>query len=275
MADQPSIFNSNDPATQPPAAAQPAVTVPPDDSIATLLASVKNERGEAKYKDVVEALNGLKNAQEYIPTLKNDLAAKDQALAAALAQVEELKTVKESLEALTSQRNVPDTTPVHQGYDEKKIADLVAQTLTQREVQAVQKLNLDTVVSSIQQSFGADAEKVFYDKAKEFGMSNQEMNALASKSPKAVLTMFGLKVEPQNRNVAAITGTVSTSAYQPRQDTYVGRSAKSAMIGASTEDLRIESDNAKKMTDEIHAQGLSVSDLSDPKVYNKFFNSRK
>ena len=102
-------------------------------------------------------------------------------------------------------------------------------------------------------------------------MSNQEMNALASKSPKAVLTMFGLTAEPRNVNVAAIPGTVNTQAYQPKQDSFVGRNTKSAMIGATTEDLHMEAANSRKMVEELHAAGLTVHDLSDPKIYKKYF----
>jgi hypothetical protein len=272
MTDQ-SIFNGNEnqPATQPnQSAAQPAQPVQTPDPIADLLASVKNERGEAKYRDVTEALNGLKHAQEYIPSLKNELSAKDQALAAALAEVERLKAVEESVRAFTSQP-APAVQPTAPVFDEKKIADLVTQTLTQREVQSAQKANLSTVVTSLQQSFGADAEKVFYDKATELGMSMEEMNVLAAKSPKAVLTMLGVKVGAQSSSVAHIPGSVNSSAYQPRQDSFVGRNNKSAMIGATTEDLQMEAHNSRKMVEELHAAGLTVHDLSDPKVYKKYF----
>lgn len=273
MADQASIFNSDNSATQPQnTPAQSGVNVPNPDPIADLLASVKNERGEVKYHSVQDAFNGLKHAQEYIPTLKNELSAKEQALAAAQAEILRLKTIEQTVEALTSQRNEPPAQPAAAPvFDEKKIADLVAQTLSQRETETVQKSNLSTVVTSLQQSFGADAEKVFYDKATELGMSVQEMNSLAAKSPKAVLTMFGVKTGAQPSNVSATLGSVNSSAYQPKQDSFVGRNTKSAMVGATTEDLQMEAYNSRKMVDELHAAGLSVHDLSDPKVYKKFF----
>lgn len=270
MADQPSIFEVN-PATQPNAVAQPAANVQAPDPLADLLASVKNERGEPKYRDVTEALNGLKHAQEYIPSLKSELSAKDQALNALQAEVDRLRTIEQTVFDLKSQQAPAAAPQAPVGFDESRIAELVAQTISQREVQSTQKANLNTVVSSIQQVFGADAEKVFYDKAKEFGMSNEEMNILASKSPKAVLTMFGLKGEPQTTKVATIPSTVNTNAYQPRQDTFVGRNTKSAMVGATTEDLQTEAHNSRKMVEELHAAGLTVHDLSDPKIYKKYF----
>ena len=41
-----------------------------DNSFADLLGSIKNERGEPKYKDVQTALDALKHSQDFIPQLK-------------------------------------------------------------------------------------------------------------------------------------------------------------------------------------------------------------
>ena len=64
---------------------------------------------------------------------------------------------------------------------------------------------------------------------------------------------------------------MNTSGLAPHQETFVGRNKESAVMGATTEDMRRESDRSKKMVEELHAQGLSVHDLSDPKVYKKYF----
>lgn len=276
MADQPaSIFNASNPEATPPVAQTPVSNgenVQNDNGLSTLLASIKNERGEVKYKDPIEALKGLQHAQEYIPTLKQELSQKDQELQRLRDENLRLKTVEETILTLNSQNQTPASQQAPQGLDEKQIAELVRNTLSQRESESLQKTNLSSVVTNLQQVFGADAEKVFYAKAQEMGMSAQEMNALAAKSPKAVLTMLGVK--EGTRPVTPASGSVNTSAFQQKQESYVGRNIKSAMTGASTEDLKYESDMAKKMTQEIHDQGFNVSDLSDPKVYNKYFNRK-
>jgi len=270
MSDQDNIFQGNAPATQPNNVAPAAANVPPTDSFATLLASVKNERGEPKYRSVEEAFNGLKNAQEYIPTLKNDLVAKEQALQAAQAEIARLKAVEETVLALTSNQN-NSAPPAQAAFDPKQIAELVSSQINQHQTETVQRANVASVVSTLQSVFGADAEKTFYGKAEEFGMSMQEMNTLAAKSPKAVLKMLGIEGGAQKQNVAPVQGTINTGAYQPKQDTFVGRNTKSAMIGATTEDLRAENHNARAMVEELHAAGLTVHDLSDPKVYKRYF----
>jgi uncharacterized protein YukE len=273
MSDQDSNIFASNPATQPVNAAPAAAAVPPTDQFATLLASVKNERGEQKYRDVNEAFNGLKHAQEYIPTLKSELTVKEQALAAALARAAELEEANASLLALTSRSNEPAVpqTPV---FDEKKIADLVNQTIEQKQTVQVQKANIDSVVSTLQRVFGADAEKAFYGKAQELGMNMQEMNALAAKSPKAVLTMLGVVGDSQKQNVAPHTSSVNSAAYQPKTDSFVGRNNRSALIGATTEELQAESKNARAMVDELHAAGYTVHDLTDPKMFFKTFGKK-
>ena len=271
MTDQSSIFTSqNQEATPPVVPPSSNGENVPNNSLADLLSTIKNERGEPKYKDATEALNGLKHAQEYIPTLKQELSQKDIELQVLRAENQRLKSVEETVLELTQQRASQERQPTSQGLNAEQIAELVNQSLSQREAKVSQASNLQSVVASLQQSFGADAEKVFYDKAKELGMSVVEMNALAAKSPKAVLSMLNVKTE--HKTVQPFSqGTVNTNAYQPKQDSFIGRNPKSALIGATTQDIQEASNRAKNMVTELHAAGMSVHDLSDPKIYNKYF----
>jgi hypothetical protein len=271
MADQPSIFNNTE--GNPPQNGVPANTnANVDAAYADLLANIKNERGEPKYKDVQEALNGLKNAQEYIPTLKQTLTQKEEEIVQLRATSERVKELERTLEALTSkgERHEPTTqTPV----TPEAIADLVNRALTQRETVAVQESNVKAVVQTMKELFGTDAEKKFYDKAAELGLSVAEFNSLAAKSPKAVLEILGVKNTQRPNNSGAPTqGTVNTAALQPNTESLVGRNSKITLVGSTTQDLMEENKKAKGMVDELHKQGLTVHDLTDPKVYFKHFS---
>lgn len=273
MSDQTSIFG-NDPATQPnqnpDAPAAPGAQ--PNTDFAHLLSSIKNERGEQKYATLQDALIGLKNAQEFIPTLQATQAQKDAEIERLRAEAERVAELERTVAALTSQPpQAPTSAPV---LDENKLADLVNRTLTQREQQALAQANIQTVVTTLQQSFGADADKKFYGKGAEMGMSREEMNALAAKSPKAVLTMLGITqaAQPNKPNNPSPTpGTVNTSAFTPNEQTFVGRNPKPTLIGATTQDIQEASVRARAMVEELHAKGMSVHDLTDPKVYAKYF----
>lgn len=274
MADQPSIFgNPPDSGTSPNnAGSNPATTNVPND-VATILESIKNERGEPKYKDLNTALQALQASQEYIPTLKTQYETERLEAQRLREENARLKTIEETVEALT-QRQTQNGTPPPAGLDEGQIAELVNRTLSAKEAQAKSQANQLEVVSSLQHVFGADAEKKFNEKAQELGMSVQELNALSAKSPKAVLSMLGVTGQSAPKpNTSVTQGTVNTSAFQPNPETFIGRNTKPTLIGATSQDLQMESAASRKMVDELHAQGKSVHDLTDPKVYFKLFRN--
>ena len=83
MPDQASIFNEQNPATQPTQNGDNTPGAQGSNDLANLLGSIKNERGEPKYKSVEDALVGLRNAQEYIPQLTQKLSTQELELKAA------------------------------------------------------------------------------------------------------------------------------------------------------------------------------------------------
>lgn len=273
MSDPTSIFGSNSPGGNPtpqsPDGAGTPSNVQIDPAIITLLGEIKNDRGEPKYKSLPEALNALKHSQEYIPQLTSQLSQKDTELANARAAAERVAELERSIEALTRQSTtVPPTVP--QGLNEEQIAELVQRTLTKSQKEAIERANLTSVADTLKNTFGTDAESKYNAKAAELGMSVPEFNALAARSPKAVLEMLGAKAAVPHPSVN-VQGTVNTTGLQPHQETFIGRNRKSVLIGATTEDMQSERDASKKMVEELHNQGLSIHDLTDPKVYKKYF----
>lgn len=273
MSDQASIFNATNPDTNPnPAGSNPASPAVPND-VTTILQSIKNEKGEPKYKDLTTAIQALQASQEYIPNLKTQYETEKAERERLAAEVARLKAIEETVAALTQRTQEPSGTPPV-GLNEEQIAELVNRNLSQREQKSAAEANVSSVVSALQSVFGTEAEKKFYEKATEMGMTMQEMNALASKSPKAVLTMLGVNGQPAHKpNTSVTNSTVNTSAFQPNPQTFVGRNTKPSLIGATSQELAQESQAAKNMVDELHAQGKSVHDLTDPKVYYKFFGN--
>lgn len=273
MSDPTSIFGNTNPATQPTndPASNPGNAQATTD-LATLLSSIKNERGEQKYATVEAALDGLRNAQDFIPSLRTQLTEREQEIERLRVQAERASELERTIADLTANRQQDPATPAPV-FDESKVADLVNRTLSQREQQAVAQANLTKVTSTLQSVFGTDAEAKFYGKAQELGMSVAEINALAAKSPTAVLTMLGVNQQAANKQTQSnpTSGTVNTAAFTPHQDTFIGRNTKQVIVGATSQDIAESFDRAKKMTEELHSKGMSVYDLTDPKVYMKFF----
>lgn len=271
MSTDTSIFSNTDSSTQTNtniADTSNTASVNSTDTFANLLGSIKNERGEQKYKDAASALEGLKNAQEYIPQLKTELSNKDAELLTLRNEVIRLKSVDEVVQKLLVKQDDQTNTQVTAGLTEEQIAELVNRTLTTRSTQAQQAANVDSVVKQLQTSFGAEAEKAFYNKAIELGMTMEQMNALAATSPKAVLSYFSLTA---STHISPTTGGFNTTGFQPKQDTFVGRNKKPTLVGATTQDMMVEHNNAKQLVNELHEQGLSISDLTNPKEYFKHF----
>jgi len=241
--------------------------------LTNLLSGIKNERGEPKYKSLKEAIIGLQNAQEYIPDLKQSLHNKDIEIEKLRAETKRVADLEDAVRKLTDRGTIEGTPP--KTFSEQDIAELVNKSLdsslTQREIAAVQKQNIQTVVASLQSTFGADAEKKFYDKAVELGMSVQEFNTLAAKSPKIVLSALGIAGKAPTQAFTPSQGSVNTQGFTPQNDTFVGRNKTATLVGSTTQDLRNESMKAKQMVEELHAAGKSVHDLTDPKVYFKHF----
>lgn len=270
------IFQSQGtPAQTPPQGAATAPAVQPDNAFADLLSSIKNERGEPKYKDVQTALDALRHSQEFIPQVKTENEQLKRELEAARAEAARVRELEQTLQQLSSgQQPQQQSTPAQTGISADEVAKLVSQTLERQRAEEAARANTQTVVQKMAEKFGPDAEKVFYEKAKEFGMTVQQVNALAAQSPQAVLNLYGVDAKPAQTGFPSISsGGVRTDGYQPQPKSNLGKNDKGVLFGASTEELVQERQNAKSLVDELHNNGLTTYDLTDPKQYFKFFKN--
>lgn len=265
-----SIFNDN--SNQPDQTGnQGGNSTPPNsqpNDATTLLMSIKNENGEPKYKTVEEGLKALQHSQTFIEQLKREKATADAEAASLREKADKIteleRTVQELIKGNTNQ-SPGATTP--QTIDEASIAALVERTLTENQKKAVREQNLSNVVRTLEEKFGTEASEKFYSKAQELGLSKAEMNELAAKSPIAVVQLFGLNVNQKQSQAAPTTSSFNTSVLDVSKNTDIKANPKSTLVGATTHEIMEESRAAKRMVDELHAQGKSVHDLTDPKVY--------
>lgn len=266
----PTIFGSNPEGGNPTTPSTPAgTTVQTDPAITTLLSEIKNERGEPKYKSLHDALVALQHSQTYIPTLTSQLSQKDAELIAAKAEAARVAELERTVLALTQKQEPTPGTPPQAGLTPEQIAELVTRQLTAKEQADLVKKNTALVADTLKANFGTEAEAKYNAKAAELGMSVAEFNALAARSPAAVLQMLGAKTV--TTPASPTPGTINTTGLQPHQNSFIGRNTESTAIGATTEDMRHEAVRASKMVEELHASGRSVSDLSNPKEFFKYF----
>jgi len=243
-----------------------------EDDLTTLLSAIKNERGEPKYKDVKTALEALRHSQEFIPNLKNDVDTLKAELAAAKAQAERVTELESVVERIAQGNSNGTTTPVQ--INQEEITKIVESTLSNAQKKAIETNNVSTVTTKVRESFGQDAETKFYQKAAEAGLSREAINSLAAQSPAAVFKILGIDTVARVDNNAPRTSSINTSGVPVNTDTNIRANDKSVLLGASTDAIMAEQEASRKMVDELHSQGKSVHDLTDPKVFFKTFGKK-
>lgn len=232
-----------------------------------LLSLITNEAGEPKYKTVKDALVALQHSQSFISTLKNEkteLESKLNEASSIAAKVTELESV---LARITSAPPPPPASPPAESNVD--VQGLVKQVLTQEKEAERANANISSVTTTLQQQFGDKAEEVFYTRAQEAGLSKAEINALAAKSPAAALRIIG--VQSTKPNKVSQGSSINTTNLEPNTQTFIGRNTERLEVGATAHEMNKASQRAKAMVDELHSQGKEIRDLTDPKIYFKYF----
>jgi len=226
MSDQGEMFKSMLEGT--PAAVSDQETKLPltgeSDEVKNLLTEITNERGEPKYQTVTDAVKALKASQEHISTLEKENQEYKE-------QVKGEATVTEILEQLNSAKNKTDDSQDKISLED--VQNIVSKTLESTETAKIAQKNQSAVVSTLVSLYGDKAEEKYNAKAVELGLTEQELNTLASRSPKAVLQYFDATIAKETNK--PIQGTVNTEGFQ--QHTTKPQEPKPVMYGASSSEL--------------------------------------
>jgi hypothetical protein len=202
-----------------------------------LLNNIKNDSGERKYSSVESALEALKHSQEYIPTLKDEKNTMSQELEKFRSQQSKLDDLTSIVEKLTAPKDEASN-QTQSSFGEQDVAKLVQEALNRNKADSTRDSNTQSVTAALADKFGTEAEKEFYGKASELGMTKESFNELAATSPKAVLSFFGnITQEP---SMMKGSQSLNHSFEKPKPDGKVDKSERSIMAGASTRDLQGE-----------------------------------
>lgn len=205
-----------------------------DQAYADLLKQIKNEQGQQKYDSLPKALEGLVNAQQYIPQLKTELQSKEaeiNELRAKLASQQSIEEVVSRLAAKPNQTEVVERPSTPAGLDEKAVMDLLEQRLREREQTAKFETNTQQVQSALVAKYGDKTQEVVAARAKALGVTAQELGKLASQNPAMVLELFNTSA-PKGSNPT--TSSMNTSGFQAAPQTELQRPAKSLLSGATS-----------------------------------------
>lgn len=269
MSDTNSIFND---ASQVTPGANGAATPNTTDTNAldTILSSIKNDRGEPKYKTVEDALVALQHSQTYIPQLTTKLTERERELEDLRKQKSNTADLEALVERLTQSNQSSNTNAG--AIDESKIAELVEKKLHASQQAQTASQNRSMVEAALREKFGDEkVGEVLATKAVEMGLSKQEIADLAARSPKAVLTMFGVSGEGVQRQPRTLPtdSSVRTESFNQQTGSFIGRETFQLPLGATNQQMQILQENANKMVEELHKNGMTVDDLTDPKTFFK------
>ena len=188
--------------------------VVPNTDQTDLLAVIKNERGEQKFKSVEDLIKGYNTSQEFIGTLKDEKTAVETSLQESSAKVKSQEQLEELLKTKT------ETTTLEAVPEGMKAEDVV-KILEQREVQKVADANVILVRDAVKGAKGDMNELV-----KDAGLSPEIAQQLAQSSPEALLKLLGVK--DTATPPPSMEGSVHSNSFHQNQQPDVKRVMRSS-----------------------------------------------
>lgn len=246
----------------------------PSSSFDTLLSEIKNDRGEPKYRSVEDGLTALRHSQEHIRSLTSERARLESELEEYKNRMKEVESLKETVQKLTQRSTEPEQR--ENQFDEETIANLVDTRLSIRQRQEAEAANQRAVAQKLRDTFGDKAKDSFYEKASQLGFSPDEFEALAAKSPRAVLTMFNIDGDgaPRQPNKSPVPSRVNSESFQGKPTSFIGAETEHVPLGGGTKEYARILENSRNMVEELAQHGMSIGDLTDPANYMKYFNNK-
>lgn len=254
MTDQSNVFDDKQipastedgaPAGDPSETKTPSV----EDVFADRLASIKNPEGKPKYDSVEKALEGLANAQDYIPQLKGELSQKEEEIANLRKELERMGNIEEVVSRLTADKSKDDapvdTPPQGVGLDDEQLEAKLAALLDKRTKASAAQANQDAVNKALNEKYGDKAAEVVKQKAAEYGFTPKQLGELAAQSPKAVLQLFG---QSEGNNPKPTTPGRNMSLGQPPQPE-LEKPTKSLLLGATSKE---QAEYMRKIKEDVY-----------------------
>lgn len=208
------VFNDQD-ATQPDVTSDANSETTPNTSEPSYVERIVAERGdvwsdpEVIAKGKIEADTHIKSLEAQLADLREDLSKQDYA-AQLLKQLQDKAVDSTSANPAGDTEDSGTVDPLTSDDNiEEKLASLVEKTLTDREVKATVKQNIDLVDNTLTEKYGAEANDIVAKKVKELGLTMSRMEELAAESPTAFMALLG---EPAPTRVNLTQGDVQSEA---------------------------------------------------------------
>lgn len=180
-----------------------------------------------KFKTPQDLARGKAEADAFIETLKRQ----QDELRADYVRVREENVAKAKLEELIDRLQSgqqkdngkqPDAKELEtKPFDPKELEGLIPREIEKYETQKKQSENFRIVQDKLTETFGANYQTVLNQRIKELGLTADDINALARKSPNAFFNTLGIARAPQSD-----TGFQSPPRSSQRSDNFAPRTEK-------------------------------------------------
>ena len=187
------------------------------DPFANQLKGIVDDTGRQKYESTDKALDALSHSQQHIKTLQSEKADTEAEITKLREELARRETVEDFVNKFSNP--TPEETPVTPtvapvGLDETKVAELIANSLAQKEATNQKQVNVSKVSSALSEKFGDAANAVVTDKAKAIGMSVEKLREMSAEQPDLVLSLFeGVSTsKPQSVTSTHVTPTIQNKA---------------------------------------------------------------
>src|SRR3990167_677025 len=176
---------------------------------------------ENKKKGVDELAKGKAHGDQFIEFLKEQNAAMKAELDKALDEANKRKSAEAVLEELKtrqSNKDVAENTeePTSSSLNSETIKSLVKESISEEHRKAAFQANVQIVDSAVKEKYGDKAKEFVANKAKELGLSIEELGGLAAKSPSGFFNLVGMGVVEQ-KTLAPSKSTINPNAILSNQ----------------------------------------------------------
>lgn len=134
----------------------------------------------------------------------------------AVAKLQDLIDRLDTSKQLSNSEHTPakemDDKPV---IDSKAIEDLVSNKIQEHELSRKQDTNFSQVVAKLEEQFGSNYKTALKQQADSLGLSSEDVNALARKSPTAFFKTFGIGEQKQDLFQSPTRSTQRTDTFAP------------------------------------------------------------
>jgi hypothetical protein len=170
-----------------------------------------------------ELLEAKINSDLYIKTLERQ---KDELVSHSTRLNDDLQA-RENLQALIDRLNKVETqTPsAPTGLEERELAPkiediekIVASKIEENKLREIETRNFNTVQSKLADRFGANTANVLNEQANALGLSKEDVNALARKSPEAFFRIMGLNDQPRETFQSPTTSSMRPGMFAPKNE---------------------------------------------------------